>query len=83
MKNHEMAKIPKSDQSQNTIISELKSENPKLRLIFSTVALGMGLDARCIVRGIHCRPPTTLEKYIQEIGRAGRSDQSCTAVLQQ
>lgn len=63
------------------VITELKNENPTLRLIFATVALGMGLDARCITRIMHCRPPTTIEKYLQEILRAGRTGDKCTAVL--
>lgn len=63
------------------IISELKKENPTLRLVFATVALGIGLDARCITRIVHCRPPTTMEKYLQEIGRAGRSGAKCIALL--
>lgn len=36
------------------VITELKKENPTLRLIFATVALGMGLDARCNTGIIHC-----------------------------
>lgn len=63
------------------VITELKKENPTLRLIFATVALGMGLDARCITRIIHCRPPTTIEKYLQEIGRACRTGDKCIALL--
>lgn len=43
------------------VITELKKENPTLRIIFATVALGMGLDVRCVTRIIHCRPPTTIE----------------------
>ena len=39
----------------------------------ATVALGMDLNAPYIQRIIHCRPPTTMEKYMQEIGRAGRN----------
>lgn len=49
------------------VITELKKETPTLRLMFATVALGMGLDVRCITTKIHCRPPTTIEKYLQEI----------------
>lgn len=63
------------------VIPKLKKETPTLRLIFATVALGMGLDARCITRKIHCRPPTTIEKYLQEIRRAGRTGDKCIAVL--
>jgi len=63
------------------IISELQKSDSKIRLVFATVALGMGLNAPNITRVIHLRPPTTLEKYVQEIGRAGRSGQQSSAVL--
>ena len=54
------------------IIKELSRDMPNVRLVLATVALGMGLNAPCIKRIVHCRPPTTLEGYMQEIGRAGR-----------
>lgn len=34
-----------------------------------------------ISRIIHCRPPTTIEKYLQEIGRASRIGAKCTALI--
>ena len=41
----------------------------------------MGLDSPSIERVIHSRPPTTLEKYVQEIGRAWRSGQRALAIV--
>ncbi|XP_048730661.2 ATP-dependent DNA helicase RecQ-like [Ostrea edulis] len=49
------------------IVDELRKSNRKIRLVFATVALGMGLNSPCISSVIHFRPPTTLEKYFQEI----------------
>ena len=52
------------------ILNEIVKQNSTIRLVLATIALGMGLNAPCIQRIIHCRPPTTMEKYMQEIGRA-------------
>ena len=46
-----------------------------------TVALGMGLNAPSVKQIFHFQPPTTLEKYMQEVGRAGRSGQPAHAVM--
>ncbi|XP_069108670.1 ATP-dependent DNA helicase RecQ-like [Argopecten irradians] len=69
------------DSMKQVILTELTKENPKIRLVLATVALGMGVNAPSVDRIIHCRPPTTLEKYLQEIGRAGRLGQKSTAVM--
>lgn len=63
------------------VITELKKENPTLLLVFVTVALGMGQDARGITRIKHCKPPTTLKICLQEIGRARRIGYKYTALL--
>ncbi|KAL4233931.1 hypothetical protein ACF0H5_008603 [Mactra antiquata] len=52
-----------------------------IRLIFSSVALGMGADLQNVSRIIHAGPPSTLETYVQEIGRAGRSGTVAEAIL--
>jgi ATP-dependent DNA helicase RecQ len=63
------------------IVSELVKERSNLRLVLATVALGMDLNAPYIQRIIHCRPPTTMEKYMQEIGRAGRNGLEAEAIM--
>ena len=43
------------------IVSELRKTGPKLRLMFATVALGMGFNALSKSQVIHCRPNNTVE----------------------
>ncbi|XP_033751152.1 LOW QUALITY PROTEIN: ATP-dependent DNA helicase Q-like 3 [Pecten maximus] len=66
---------------KQVIIEELVKPNPKVRLVLATMALGMGVNAPSVERVIHCRPPTTMEAYLQEMGRAGRLGQSAQAIL--
>ena len=72
---------PQTDHMKAEILEEIKTETSNIRVIFATSALGMGVDAPGIVRVIHIGPPSTLESYLQEIGRAGRRGQKSTAEL--
>ena len=50
-------------QLKDYILDSLKKEDSDftIRLIFSSVALGMGADFKYVSRVIHAGPPTTLE----------------------
>ncbi len=63
------------------IVSELGKVNSKVRFVLCTVALGMGLDAPAIRKVIHFKCPTSVEKYLQETGRAGRDSKPSEAIL--
>ncbi|KAJ8304185.1 hypothetical protein KUTeg_017768 [Tegillarca granosa] len=45
------------------------------------ITLGIGLNAPALSRIIHFRPPTTIEKCVQEVGPAGRGEQHATAIF--
>ena len=50
-------------------------------MLFATSALGMGVDAPYVTNIIYITPPSSLEAYMQEIGRAGRTGLSSCATL--
>lgn len=62
-------------------LKELSSPTSTIRVVFATVALGMGVDIPSIRNIIHVGPPRTIREYFQETGWAGRDGKQSLAVL--
>jgi ATP-dependent DNA helicase RecQ len=51
------------------------------RIVAATVAFGMGIDKQDVRWVLHVDPPSSLDAYYQELGRAGRDEEAATARL--
>ena len=72
---------PQTADMKKEILSEIVKENSNIRVIFATSALGMGVNAPFVTQIVHIGPPSSLEAFIQEIGRAGRKGQPSKSFL--
>ena len=67
--------------NKDVILDSLRDPHGTLRIVFATVALGMGVDFKDVNTIIHYGAPSSLEDYFQESGRGGRSGCSAQSII--
>ena len=70
-----------SDGMKKKVLRSFKTSSSKLRIVIATTAFSMGIDCPDIQHVIHYGPPSSVEQYVQETGRAGRNNADSTALL--
>lgn len=70
-------------EKKDEVLRLFTQKGGKLRMILATTAFGMGVDCPDIRRLIHWGTPSTIEEYVQEIGRSERDSDASKAILYQ
>ena len=63
------------------ILSSMCSPDGIVRIVFATVALGMGVNFAGLNSVIHYGAPSSIDDYFQESGRCGRLGDQATSVI--
>ena len=69
------------DEMKDEVMLLFNRTNSHLRIVIATAAFSMGIDIPDVQQVFHWGPPSSVEAYVQEIGRAGRNGTDSCAVL--
>ena len=73
------AKTP--ERSKVVVTKSLLDPVGVVRVVFASVALGMGVDLKGVTTIIHYGAPSCIEDYFQASGRAGRGGESSKSIV--
>jgi superfamily II DNA or RNA helicase len=62
-----------SEKVRHSVLQAFMKEDGHVRVLFCTIAFGMGIDVKGVNHVVHIGPANDLEDYLQESGRAGRN----------
>ena len=67
--------------NKDVILRSMQVADGVVRVVFATVALGMGINFIGLHRTIHYGASSSIEDYFQESGRAGRSGEPAKSTI--
>ena len=77
----DMMHLTSPDSVKNHILEQFSDGDGHLRVLFATIAYGMGVNCKNVRRVIHFGPSKSIESYMQESGRCGRDRDHSIAIL--
>ena len=67
--------------NKHVIVKSITDAKGIVRVVFATVALGMGVNLAALNRIVHYGAPRSLDDYFQECGPAGRSGEQAFSTV--
>lgn len=68
---------PQTDKMKSEIITSIVKESCTQRVIFATVAFGMGVDSPCVERVVHFGVPRTMESFFPRKWKSWKGCEAC------
>ena len=67
--------------TREVIMTSMSGPDGVVRVVFATMALGMGVNFTGLTCTMHYGAPRSLDDYFQECGRAGRGGEQSTSTI--
>ena len=67
--------------NKEVILTSMKDPSGIVRVVFATIALGMGVNFAGLNHTIHYGAPQSIDDYFQDSGRAGRAGEPAKSTI--